>query len=223
MPWSCQRSRLLELPHLDHMARPRFAKLPAAQQQAILRAALNEFAAHGFHDASLNRVIEAAGISKGSMYYYFDGKEDLYAHVARVELERLFADLGPFPIPGEADSDAFWATLEGYYLRFMTALAASPQLAALIRSWLAASGNPALQQAQEEMEQATQPWMEAALAAGQSVGAIRTDLPPSLLIAIVMGMGQAMDTWLITQQPDEEALPPLITALIGTIRRALEP
>ena len=84
------------------MVRPRFAKLPPTQQQAILGAALEEFAAHGFHDASLNRVIDAAGISKGSMYYYFDGKEDLYIHVARVELERLFARLGPFPDPGPA-------------------------------------------------------------------------------------------------------------------------
>ena len=55
------------------------------------RAALDEFAAHGFHDASLNRIIEAAGISKGSMYYYFDGKEDLFAHVTRIEFEHLFA------------------------------------------------------------------------------------------------------------------------------------
>jgi AcrR family transcriptional regulator len=53
----------------DSMVRPRFAKLPQTQRDAILRAALDEFAAHGFHDASLNRVIEAAGISKGSMYY----------------------------------------------------------------------------------------------------------------------------------------------------------
>jgi len=34
------------------------------------------------HDASLNRVIDAAGISKGSMYYFFDGKEDLYNPLA---------------------------------------------------------------------------------------------------------------------------------------------
>ena len=85
------------------MVRRRFAKLPAAQQQAILRAALDEFAAHGFHDASLNRVIDAAGISKGSMYYDFDGKEDLYTHVTRVELERIFACVGLFPIPTETD------------------------------------------------------------------------------------------------------------------------
>src|SRR5690349_11854569 len=67
------------------MVRPRFVKLPQAQQHTILGAALNEFAAHGFHAASLNRVIDAAGISKGSIYYYFDSKEDLFAHVTRVE------------------------------------------------------------------------------------------------------------------------------------------
>jgi AcrR family transcriptional regulator len=205
------------------MVRPRFAKLPAAQQQAILRAALEEFAARGFHDASLNRVIEAAGISKGSMYYYFDGKEDLYAHVTRVELERLFADLGPFPVPTGADPDAFWSTLGGYYLRLMTALAASPQLAALIRGWLGASGNPALQQAQQNMEQVVLPWVAQVLDAGQSVGAVRTDLPSGLLIAVVLGMGQAMDTWLITQQPDDKSLPQLIRALVEMIRGALEP
>src|SRR5690606_7275086 len=65
------------------MPRPRFHKLSGDQQQAILGAALEEFASHGFNEASLNRIIDAAGISKGSMYYYFDGKEDLFAHVAR--------------------------------------------------------------------------------------------------------------------------------------------
>jgi AcrR family transcriptional regulator len=204
------------------MVRPRFGKLPAQQQQGIRQAALEEFAAHGFHDASLNRVIEAAGISKGSMYYYFDDKEDLYAYVAQSELERLFTRLGPFPLP-DADPDTFWSTLADYYLRLITALAASPQLGALIRGWITASGNPALQRAQHEMEQAVLPWMTQALAAGQRAGAVRTDLPSALLIAVIFGMGQAMDTWLITQQHDPDDLPRLIAALIDMIRRAIEP
>jgi AcrR family transcriptional regulator len=204
------------------VVRPRFAKLSEAQQQAILHAALEEFAAHGFHDASLNRVIEAAGISKGSMYYYFDGKEDLYIHVARVELERLLVRVGPFPIPAQTDPDVFWSSLEGYYLRLMSALAASPQLAALIRGWLAAA-NTALRQAQQELGQAALPWIEKALDAGQRSGAVRTDLPAGLLIGVVVGMGQAMDTWLVTQDPDADALPPLVHALVGIIRRALQP
>ncbi|HEX3197132.1 MAG TPA: TetR/AcrR family transcriptional regulator [Propionibacteriaceae bacterium] len=187
-----------------------------------MSAALDEFAAHGFHDASLNRVIDAAGISKGSMYYYFDSKEDLYTHVTRVELGRLFEAVGPFSIPTETEPDTFWSTLEDYYLRLMTALSDSPQLAALIRGWLAASSS-ALQQAQQELEQSVMPWLESALAAGQQVGAVRADLPSDLLIAVVVGMGQAMDTWLVTQQPDADALPQLVRVLVGMIRRAMKP
>jgi hypothetical protein len=36
-------------------------------------------------------------------------------------------------------------------------------------------------------------------------------------------MGEAMDTWLITQQPDQDDLPPLIAALIDMIRGAVGP
>src|SRR6187455_1104509 len=126
------------------MVRPRFARLPPEQQQVILRAALEEFAARGFHDASLNRVIEAAGVSKGSLYYYFDGKEDLYTYVTRLEFERLFAGLGPFHAPVHGGPDDFWSGLKGYYVEVMAAFSASPQLGALTRGWLAASSNPAL-------------------------------------------------------------------------------
>jgi AcrR family transcriptional regulator len=204
------------------VVRRRFAKLPPAQQQAILRAALDEFAAHGFHDASLNRVIEAAGISKGSMYYYFDGKEDLFAHVARVEFERLFDAVGPFALPTEPGPDAFWSAVERYYRDSATGLAAHPKLAALVRGWLAASDNPALARAQHEVEEAIMPWIESVLAVGQAGGAVRTDLPSSLLIAVALGMGRAMDTWLMAQ-PLGGAMPLPIGALVGMLRRALQP
>lgn len=203
------------------MVRPRFAKLPPAQQQAILRAALDEFAAHGFHDASLNRVIEAAGISKGSMYYYFDGKEDLFAHVTRVEFEHLLADIGPVPLPAEPRPDAFWSAVERYYRDSLAQLAARPQLASLVRAWLGASQNPALQRAQQELEGEVMPWVEHVLTAGQACGAVRTDLPAGLLIAVAVGMGRAMDMWLMAQPP-EDAAPPPIGTLVGMLRRALE-
>ena len=105
----------------------------------------------------------------------------------------------------------------------MTTLAASPQLAALIRGWLAASNNAALQQAQQELEQAIVALDRARLAAGQRAALCATDLPSGLLIAVVVGMGQAMDTWLVTRQPDAEDLPQLMGALVSMIRGAFEP
>jgi len=203
--------------------RPRFHKLPAAQQQAILLVAFDEFATHGFNGASLNRIIDAAGISKGSMYYYFDSKEELYAHVARGELGRLFESAGPFPVPAAQDPEAFWSTLEDYYRRIMAAFAASPQLAALARDWILASASPTLQRAQKDMEGALVPWFEQALAVGQRARAVRKDVPASLLIAVVFGMGQAMDTWLLTQELDIKKVRKLVRIFIGMIRRALAP
>ncbi|WP_308492296.1 TetR/AcrR family transcriptional regulator [Microbacterium terrisoli] len=205
------------------MVRPRFAKLPARQQQALVQAALDEFSTHGFHDASLNRVIEAAGISKGSLYYYFDGKEDLFAYVAQTGLGELIGQVGPLPDLGTGDADAFWSVLEDYYLRLSRALLAYPQLAALLRGWSAASKNPEFQQATGDMEQASLPWISQALEVGHRVGAIRDDVPDSLLIAAVLGMGEAMDFWLMAQQPDDDALPGVIATLIGMIRRAVAP
>ena len=103
------------------------------------------------------------------MYYYFDGKEDLFAHVVRVEFERLFTAVGPFAAarqsPDRTPSGRPWRTTTS---TLMTALAARPQLAALVRGWLAASDNPALQQAQQEMEQEILPWIERVLTAGQA-------------------------------------------------------
>ena len=205
------------------MVRPRFAKLAPAQQQAILGAALDEFAANGFHDASLNRIIDAAGISKGSMYYYFDGKEDLFAHVTRVEFEHLFAALGPVDLPAELGPDTFWSALQTYYLDSMAAMAARPRLAALVRAWLATTGNATLQNAQQELEQELLPPIDHILTAGQTCGAVRTDLPSGLLIAVALGMGRAMDTWLLTQPPDDADLPSLTGALVDMLRRALQP
>ena len=205
------------------MPRPRFHKLAQDQQEAILGAALDEFASYGFNAASLNRIIDAAGISKGSMYYYFDGKEDLYAHVARVELGRLFEATGPFPVPTARAPDGFWPTLEDYYLRIMAALATSPKLAALARDWVAASSSPVLRQAQKEMERAVLPWFEQALVAGQRARAVRKDVPIGLLIAVVFGMGQAMDMWLVTQQLDEKALTRAVRLVFSMLRKALAP
>ncbi|HEY8318639.1 MAG TPA: TetR/AcrR family transcriptional regulator [Amnibacterium sp.] len=204
------------------MVRSGFAKVPVAQRRAIVSAATEEFAAHGFHNASLNRILEATGTSKGSMYHYFDGKSDLFAYVVRVELEQLMRGVEPLDLTTTVTADAFWSALATYYLDLMSALRAAPQLAAMIRAWIAASGTSEMQHVQKELETMIGPWMQQVLATGQGIGAVRDDLPPGLLIAVAGAMGQAIDTWLMTQAPEAGDLPRLTSASIGMIRRALE-
>src|SRR5215471_10775357 len=98
------------------MPRPRFFKLPLTRQEALLEAAAQEFAAHGFEDASLNQILERAGVSKGVAYYYFDDKEDLFLTVVDHYLARLgITNFEQFPETVTADT--FWSSLAELYRR----------------------------------------------------------------------------------------------------------
>ena len=53
--------------------------MPRAQREdEMLEAAGQAFATHGFHEASMDAIAEAAGISKPMLYNYFGSKEGLY-------------------------------------------------------------------------------------------------------------------------------------------------
>ena len=80
-----------------------------------------------------------------------------------------------------------------------------------------------MRDAQQDAEQATLPWLMETVAAGQAIGAIRADVPAEFLVAVATGMGQAMDTWLITRTPDDLHLPEAVHLLIDMIRRAIAP
>ncbi|MEU8758957.1 TetR/AcrR family transcriptional regulator [Streptomyces sp. NPDC048659] len=47
-------------------------------REALLKAALETFAAYGFHAASIERICERAGFTRGAYYSNFAGKEELF-------------------------------------------------------------------------------------------------------------------------------------------------
>ncbi|WP_147803358.1 TetR/AcrR family transcriptional regulator [Alkalicoccus halolimnae] len=59
----------------------KFENQPEEKQQQILNAAFQEFGEHGYHKASTNRIVEAAGIGKGMLFYYFKSKKKLFDYV----------------------------------------------------------------------------------------------------------------------------------------------
>ena len=66
------------------MVTERFRKLPGGKKELIREAAVKEFIRVPFEKASINKIIKAAGISRGSFYTYFEDTYDV--------LEYLFED-----------------------------------------------------------------------------------------------------------------------------------
>lgn len=63
------------------MGMDRFMRLKAPKRERIVEAAVEEFSRHGFRQASLNRLAESLGISKGSLFQYFGNKEGLFLFI----------------------------------------------------------------------------------------------------------------------------------------------
>jgi TetR/AcrR family transcriptional regulator len=63
------------------MVKQGFLNLSKEEQEQVMEAALDEFSQKDYASASINQIIQNAGISKGSMYHYFQNKEDLYMHM----------------------------------------------------------------------------------------------------------------------------------------------
>lgn len=58
-----------------------FFNLPPPKREKLLRAAAAEFAQKPFDEVSINRIIQAAEIPRGSFYQYFADKRDLFQFV----------------------------------------------------------------------------------------------------------------------------------------------
>lgn len=63
------------------MPKDTFFRLPEVKRQRIVQAAMVEFAANTYREASINRIIKAAEVPRGSFYQYFTDKKDLYQYL----------------------------------------------------------------------------------------------------------------------------------------------
>jgi AcrR family transcriptional regulator len=64
-------------------------RIRRATQAQILKAAMDLFLSKGYYSTSIEDVAKQAQISKGLLYHYFKGKEDLLAAMVEVRLNDL--------------------------------------------------------------------------------------------------------------------------------------
>ena len=55
------------------------------KRQQILDGARKVFLEHGFDGASMNDIVKAAGVSKGTIYAYFPSKEKLFEKLVSMD------------------------------------------------------------------------------------------------------------------------------------------
>lgn len=90
--------------------RPTRAEKAASRREAIVAAALEEFAARGYAATRLDDVAKRAGVAKGTIYLHFADKEALFIELLRAEFASRVSQFDrPLPdaVPTRAIVEAF--------------------------------------------------------------------------------------------------------------------
>jgi AcrR family transcriptional regulator len=205
------------------MARRRFANLDRETRRRILETAAEEFAARGFDGTSLNRLIERLGLSKGSFYYYFDDKADLFSSVADhawqtfLPTDRIDLDV--------LDADTYWSAL-GEIMREAHATArANPWLVGFTRMIYDPPDVPEIRRSLAERFTEARDLQTELIRRGQELGVVRDDLPVALLQTLLVGADEAADRWFVEHwnRLPEKDTERLFQEVLAILRRMMEP
>lgn len=110
------------------MARPKLDTQALATTERLLMAAEEEFGANGFEGARLSDIAERVGISRPSLLYHFESKQDLYEAVVRNAFLRLGESIA-FDLDGpEPYAEKVVRAVEG----FVEFIEARPSIARLL-------------------------------------------------------------------------------------------
>ena len=104
----------------------------SAKRRQIVQGARTIFLAQGFDAASMNDIARAAGVSKGTLYVYFENKEQLFAAI--VQEECLFHAEGVFDFDAhDHDVESALTRLGTAYVGFLC----QPEKASALRTVVA--------------------------------------------------------------------------------------
>ncbi|MFT4626075.1 MAG: AcrR family transcriptional regulator [Myxococcota bacterium] len=202
-----------------------FDSVDPATRVALIEAAAAEFSEHGYEAGSLNRIITEAGVSKTKFYRWFDDKADLWRTVVRHLVGRFLTRMA-MPAAPMVDPASFWGEVRRQWRLTLAVYAEWPPAAGLVRelarSALVGDGSGALAEAVATIRAS----LEVLIRVGQHVGAVRTDLPFDLVLALAAGTSDSVDVWLAEHPEvlaDPEASDALADDLTDLMRRMATP
>src|SRR6516225_3897932 len=162
---------------------------PERTRKRLLQAGFREVYRSGFRSASIDTILAATNVTKGALYYHFDGKEDLGHAIVEEIIAKLPHDKWVRPLQrGKNPIDALIGIVQATSVRPEDVKGGCP----LVN--LAQEMSPLDEQFRKRLETIFQAWQEGiatALRRGQSQGTVRRDLVPeeaaTFLIALVEG------------------------------------
>lgn len=162
------------------MPNQRFSKLDTKKQEAIYKIALMEFAKHGYNGASLTRIMKEVQMSKGSLYYYFENKEDLFLSLYQRERAKGLMHFKEL-FEKNKKKDEFWEMFGRILRKQFQWASKTPEVIAMRRCMAELSYATLEVETVRAIKADSIKYFQLFIESGQERNAIRRDIPLELL------------------------------------------
>lgn len=98
---------------------PYVAGRPEDKREAVLQAARDLIARNGFYAAPMSQVAKEANVAAGTIYHYFDSKEELIDELYRIHRDKVAAELSRLDDPTLAFAERFRQVFLGLYAYYI--------------------------------------------------------------------------------------------------------
>jgi TetR/AcrR family transcriptional regulator len=164
-------------------ARPTFLNLSPEKQARVLAAALGEFSDKGFAQASVNTMVSASGIAKGSIYQYFKDKKSLFLYIFDFAIGMVRHTL--LAVKEETRDEDFFVRLEKSLLAGVDFIQRHPRVYGLYLKILFDQHVPKRQELLRAVRQFAAEYLGSLVRQGQARGELRAELPPGAVIFLL--------------------------------------
>src|SRR5215472_5355373 len=193
---------------------------PEGTRERLLQAGFREVHRSGFRSASIDTILAATNVTKGALYYHFDGKEDLGYAIVEEIVAKLPQDNWLRPLErGKNPIDALIGIVQATSVLPKDVKGGCP----LVN--LAQEMSSLDEQFRKRLETIFNAWQEGiatALQKGQAQGTVRRDLVPEETAGFLMAMYEGY-VLLAKNAQDEKVWNVGIRNIVGWLRTLRAP
>ena len=167
------------------------------KKNLLMDSAIKEFTERGYENASYNKIIERSGLSKGTVYYYFENKDSLLKMALNEMIEQFISISDGLDLP--ETTEEFWEVDSEYHRRIMKFLFESPYSGLV---YVVFRNEQRINSEMSDFVEQILCFRRKLIERGQVLGVVRNDMSAETISKIMQEIGRALSASMIKNTCD---------------------
>ena len=205
------------------MPKETFFNLSPDKRERIEASAIKEFREYYFDASSINRIVDAAGIAKGSFYQYFEDKKDLYKHIMNIIIQKKLEYMTP-TLMNPTGLDIF-SLLREMYVSGLSFAASNPELLEISNKLLSDPNHDLYKEIIEENKVKSDQVFHLMLKMAEERGEIRSGLDLSLVAFLLTSLNISVSDYYMSSRSSKiysEDMLKLVDSFIDVVKYGIK-